>query len=359
MNNQKYIILGLTPQGLALLRELGKAGADVTAFCSSKRNVGYHSRYGEKICYHNMAELKQYITQIVADHKAKPICYITSGEILASILREYKELYDVCNVYSGPYSVIEMLAHKDKMYEYAAKKGFLIAKYATLDKAEVNDLHYPLFLKRNYEIPLFFKAVKISTPEEFQSYVNRISEENKKDVMVQEFIDIPDKYLTNISCQGFWVNGKCAGSYVACQERKLSKGLTSYIEEITNANLVQSIKELVCDFMTELKYKGFAEFEFMYDTRNGKLWFLEVNTRTCGSQSGMHYKFSNISNILLNPSEYRLLQSTTKPLHWMNIQRDIRARIENNDWKHLGDIFHARYDILDIKDLKPFFRQFI
>lgn len=130
-------------------------------------------------------------------------------------------------------------------------------------------------------------------------------------------------------------------------------------EEITNANLVQSIKELVCDFMTELKYKGFAEFEFMYDTRNGKLWFLEVNTRTCGSQSGMHYKFSNISNILLNPSEYRLLQSTTKPLRWMNIQRDVRARIENNDWKHLGDIFHARYDILDIKDLKPFFRQFI
>ena len=33
MNNQKYIILGLTPQGLALLRVLAKAGADVTAFC--------------------------------------------------------------------------------------------------------------------------------------------------------------------------------------------------------------------------------------------------------------------------------------------------------------------------------------
>lgn len=359
MNNQKYIILGLTPQGLALLRELGKAGADVTAFCSSKRNVGYHSRYGEKICYHNMAELKQYITQIVADHKAKPICYITSGEILASILREYKELYDVCNVYSGPYSVIEMLAHKDKMYEYAAKKGFLIAKYATLDKAEVNDLHYPLFLKRNYEIPLFFKAVKINTPEEFQSYVNRISEENKKDVIAQEYIDVPKNQLINISCQGFWTEGRCAGFYVANQKRRLRKGITSYIKEIEDKNILKLMNKLINNFMSELKYNGFAEFEFMYDTGNNNLWFVEVNTRTCGLQSAMSHKFSNLANVILRPDKYQPLQSIAKPLHWMNIQRDIRARIENNDWKHLGDIFHAHYDILDIKDLKPFFRQFI
>lgn len=356
---KKYIILGLTPQGLAVLRVLGRAGADVTAFCTSKRNVGYHSRYGKKVCYRDIPELKNGISQIVNATYGKPVCYITSGEILASVLREYKELYDECEVYSGPYPVIEMLAHKDKMYEYAVGKGFQVAKYATLDKADLADLTFPLFLKRNYEIPLFFKAVKVNTPVEFQSYRERIPEENLKDVIIQEFIDIPDNRLVNISCQGFWKDGKCAGIYVANQKRKLRKGITSYIEEITDKDICNRVKDLTDKFMRNLNYRGFAEFEFMHDQGDDTLWFVEINTRTCGSQSGMNYKFSNLHDAILNPEDYCELQSAVDNLHWMNIQRDVRTRLESGNWKHLGDLFRAKYDILDWNDLMPFVRQFI
>ena len=158
MNNQKYIILGLTPQGLALLRELGKAGADVTAFCSSKRNVGYHSRYGEKICYHNMAELKQYITQIVADHKAKPICYITSGEILASILREYKELYDgLADGKPQPRSL-------DKAVKFSKTfknmRNILLGKsFAGVRHIKAQDSAYPLISHRNRTLRSVFASI--------------------------------------------------------------------------------------------------------------------------------------------------------------------------------------------------------
>lgn len=359
MNRRQYIILGLAPQGLAVLRELGKSGADVTAFCTSKRNVGYYSRYGKKICYNNIDELRKYIAGIISKSNEKPICYITSGEILASVLREYKELYDECDVYSGPYPIVEMLAHKDRMYEYAQRKGFKVAKYATLDKSEIGNLYYPLFLKRNYEIPFFFKAVKLTTQEELQSYKERIPKENLIDVIAQEFIAIPNEELINISCQGFWQEGKCAGYYVANQKRRLRKGLTSYIEEITDAVICKGMREMADDFMGELKYCGFAEFEFMYDKRDDTFWFIEVNTRTCGLQSGLSHKFENLNEAILKPYDPIVLQPVAKPICWMNIQRDFRARLESRDWKNMGDIFRAKYDILSLKDPMPFFRQFI
>ena len=359
MNQTKYIILGLTPQGLSVLRILGRAGADVTAFCSSKHNVGYHSRYGEKVVFSDIDELKQKIREIVKSAQTKPICYITSGELLAAVLREYKELYKECDVLSGPYSVIEMLAHKDKMYEYAIAKGFRVARYATLDKEDVGALQFPLFLKRNYEIPLFFKAVKINSQEEFKHYFERIPVECRKDVIAQEFINIPVCNLLNITCQGFWVEGKCAGLFVANQKRRLRKGITSYIEEITDKALHDKMSKLVFEFMGELKYYGFAEFEFMYDRKTEVLWFIEVNTRTCGLQSAIVHKFKDLQRLVLNPYDFFELSKTDNPIHWMNIQRDIRARLENNNWKNIGDIFTSKYDILDMHDLLPFFMQFI
>lgn len=354
-----YIILGLTPQGLALLRELGKAGAKVFAFCTSKRNVGYHSKYGVKKCYSTIGELKNFISEIISEYKTKPICYISSGEILASILADYKTIYDECDVYSGPYPIIEMLAHKDKMYEYAQSKGLKIAKYRTLDKYSEGDLKYPIFLKRNYEIPLFFKAVKISTPEEFNIYNAQIQKEDYKHVIAQEFIDIPTSQLMNITCQGFFVKGECMGIFIANQTRRLKKGITSYIEELPQNTLTYQIQVLSENFMKELKYCGFAEFEFMYDTINDCLYFVEVNTRTCGSQSVLHHKFTNISDIIINPSKPTKLNPKPGMIKWMNIQRDVRARIEEKNYSNLGDIFHSCFDIFDWNDLNPFIRQFI
>lgn len=359
MKEKKYIILGLTPQGLALLRELGRVGADVTAFCQSKHNVGYSSRYGKKIFFRNVEELKEGIGEIVADSIRKPICYITSGEILALVLREYKELYELCEVSSAPYSVIEMLAHKDRMYAYACSHGLTTAKYITLDKYQNGMLSFPLFLKRNYEIPLFFKAAMIENMDQLEYYISRIPKESLKDVIAQEFINIPSSNLLNLSCQGYYVEGECCGLYLANQKRRLKKGLTSYIEEVTDFNIAQPIERLVRQFMLSLRYSGFAEFEFMYDVQNQRLYFIEVNTRVCGSQSGLHYKFSNLVDVLLFPQKKTQLIVKCDCLKWMNIVRDIRARFESNDFYNLTDLFHAHYDILRWDDIKPFLFQFI
>ena len=354
------IVIGLTPQGLSVLRVLSMAGHNVIAFYQNKKNIGVKSKFGTKIQFADSGDLRRLIRETASKYNGKLLCYITSGELLAMILREYKELYDICDVISGPFETIEKLAHKDIMYQIAISKGFKVAKHYTLDKFSEGDLEFPIFMKRNYEIPLFFKATIIEDKKEFDSYMSRIKEKEKKDILVQEFINIPSKNLMEITAQAFFSCGKMLGVFIANQERRLKKGLTSYIEEITDTEILSHISTLVQEFMLDLKYTGFAEFEFMYNTENKELYFVEVNTRTCGLQSSLYHKWSNLDDVLSNPYNAPILvPRSNKPLRWMNISRDIRVRIQRKNFRNIFDIFRSKYDIFTLSDIKPFISQFL
>lgn len=356
---RSVIILGLTAQGLALLRSLSRNGFQVTAFYQNPKNVGVYSKYGTKIRFDEIEDLKIHINSLISKWGYKPLCFITSGELLAQILQLYPELYELCNVSSGPHEVVEMLAHKDKMYCLAKQKGFTVARYTTLDKYTEGDFDYPLFMKRNFEIPLFFKAVKVKDREAMSAFLSQIKEAEKQHIIVQEWINIPKPDLMNITGQAFYNHGVAKGHFVANQIRKLKKGLTSYLEEITDEKLVKRIIEAMDSFMYDLGYNGFAEFEYMYDRDNEILYFLEVNTRTCGSHSSLNYKFKNIATVVVNPETNENLVSVEKPVKWMNIIRDIRCRFETKDFGHLGEFVHCNYDILDKYDLGPFLHQLL
>ena len=267
VDNQTIVIIGLTPQGLSLLRSLSRIGINVIAFYQNSKNVGVVSKFGEKILFNDTNDLKRKISHLIDELGYSPLCYITSGELLALILQEYPGLYEQCRVSSGPYEVVEQLAHKDKMYELAINKGFTVARYVTLDKYKEGDFQYPCFMKRNYEIPLFFKAAKIESKEMMASYIGRIKEEEKQHILVQEWINIPKDDVINISAQSFYSNGVSKGHYLSSQLRRLKKGITSYIEEITDKETVSIITGLMDSFMRDLKYNHFITICVIYCRR--------------------------------------------------------------------------------------------
>lgn len=356
---KKVIILGLTPQGLSLLRILSRAGIEVHAVCASRKNVGYHSKYGKKYIFNSISELKNIINGIISTTNDRVLCYITSGEILALILREYPELYNICDVVSGPYDTITKLAHKDIMYDIAISKGFNVSPYITLDKYEKGCLSFPCILKRNYEIHTFFKTAIVNNDDELNYYLTRLADNQKKDIILQSFIKIGKRHLKEISAQFFFSHGIEKGSLIAQQQRKLKKGITAFLVEIDDCILIEKIKKLCNAFINGTDYTGFAEFEFMYDSQNKHLFFNEINTRTCGEQSAMNYKFNNLADVIINPYNAPNLSVKNNHVIWMNIQRDIRARFENHDFRNPLDIFKSHFDILDLHDLKPFIKQFI
>lgn len=359
MLSKTYIVIGGTPQGLAIVRVLGRANVALHVLCQSKKNVAYHTRFGIKHLFSNPSDLKNIVAEIVATSEVKPICYIASGEALALILRTFVEIYDMCEVFSQPLSLIQKWAHKDLMYRHAAECGFQVANHVTLDKYTPGDLAFPIVLKRNYEIPLFFKVAYVADEHELAEYVEKIPPQCRQDILVQERIQIDTANLLEISCQGYFAQGQAHGFLIANQLRRASKGLTSYIEEIDDCDVKSMVEKLAAGFMAGTGYTGFAEFEFMYDKSSGINYFIEVNTRTCGLQSSMSSKFENITDVVLNPDQGIDLIARPGLLRWMNIGRDMKVRLQKKDFKRLGDVFHSSYDILDFNDLNPFIRQFI
>ena len=354
----KVLVLGLTPQGLSVLRVLAREGVEVISFYNNQRNVGRYSKYGEKIFFEDIDDLKDKIMELLRTLNYKPLCYITSGEILASVLRDFPEIYSLCRVISGPYEVIEKLAHKNIMYDIAIAKGLNVARFITLDKYSKGDLNFPLFIKRNYEISLFFKADLIPDEKKMNEYLRKIKPEQKKDIILQEYISIPDSNLNEISVQTFFVKGEPKGFLICNQKERLSKGLTAYLEEIDDLEIRNKMKTLCSSFMRDLHYTGFAEFEFMYDTQKKELFFIEVNTRTCGLQSSLNHKFSNLGQILKSPFDAPPLIERQNHLKWINIQRDLRARFQKKNFSNLSIFYQSSYDILDFDDIRPFIRQF-
>ncbi|MBD5205140.1 MAG: hypothetical protein HDS84_02030 [Bacteroidales bacterium] len=364
-----YIIIGLTPQGLSLLRTFSRAGATVYAFYNSYKNVGRFSKYGVKKYFETIDSLKEQIAEIIAKFHCKPICYIASGEMLALILSEFPELYAMCNVSSGPFDVIKDLAHKDRIYNYARSLGFHIPNYVTLDSYKPGSIKFPAFIKRNYEIKLFFKAEKIKDESELMEYMSRIDKNNLKDIILQEYIS-GDK-IFYLSSQCFFVDGKLAGCLITNEKRRFKNGITSTAEELPASKLKSEIEGLCTNFFlkpapdsSEISssnhlpyrhYSGLADFEFIYDARNDKLWFMEINTRSSGLQSSLVAKFSNIAEVLLNPDKYIKLIPAVERVRWMNILRDIRVRLRYRNFSNLTDIFHSSFDDWDVRDPRPFF----
>lgn len=352
-----FILIGLTPQGLSMLRLLARAGFRVIAFTNTKNAVGYGSKYGEKHVFSSVDDLKTRISNIVSNYEDKLNCIITSGELLAVVLTGFPELYEMCEVQSGPYSLIKMLSNKKLMYDFAQTKGLKCAKHTLLKDYEKGELKFPVILKRNVEVPLFFKTKKIDTEKGLTSFIARIDKNNYRHILVQEFITIQN--FKDISFQAYLFRGEIKAVFLCYQERRLKIGITSFLKEIDDEKISRKITQKCKAFFVETEYTGFCEFEFMYDLNTEELYFIEINTRTCGLHSAFGHKFSDLHELYLNIDLPPVLKEKPGTISWINIARDIKARFQNKDIKNLSQFFTSKYDILDSHDLTPFFYQFV
>lgn len=353
----KFIIIGLTPQGLALLRLLSRAGHQVFAFSNTKKAVGLYSKYGEKLFFSDIEDLKVKIASIVRKSGDPVKCIIASGELLALILEEYPELYAVCDVESGPFDLVKMLSHKSLMYDFATTRGLKTAKFSLLSNFYNGCLEFPVILKRNYEISTPFKIKIIESEAEFIAFKEMLPAALSRHILVQELI-AADPVL-NLSCQVYLRNGKIQFDLCCIQERRISSGITSFLVEVESAEIRSTLVEAASRLFADTKYNGFAELEFLYSTTEKNLYFIEVNTRPCGLQSSLHHKFKGIESIYNDNYTPSSVKRNPERLIWINILRDIRSRVES---KYLGkpwQFFLAKKDIFDWRDPVPFFMQLI
>ena len=165
-NLEPIIIIGLTPQGLFLLREFGKMGYPVYAL-AKKDDVGIYSRFGEKIIIESQKDIIQNIEKIQNStkiHEKNPRCYIAGGFFLKEILECHPELFNRLDIIPSPLNALNILTKKTALYSLANDLGIISPHTETIFNISNNknfheSFSFPLIVKCN-EVPTEFIKIK-------------------------------------------------------------------------------------------------------------------------------------------------------------------------------------------------------
>lgn len=148
------------------------------------------------------------------------------------------------------------------------------------------NLPYPLALKPSssteyskVEFEGKEKSYKIKNEEELKKVINKIYSSNYKDnIIVQDYIPGNDDTMWVMNCYSD-KNGKvkmmCLGHCIL--EEHTPYGIGNYKAIISEGN--EKLYKKIKNFLEEIKYVGFSNFDLKYDYRDKKFKLFEMNVR--------------------------------------------------------------------------------
>lgn len=356
-NKNEIMILGLTPAGLFLLRELSRSGKNVLAV-GLKDNIGLYSKYGHKICLSKIEEVEDVINKYFHPDVTTYICSDPFINYLLDknhkILKEKKCFPD--------YKSAKIFSDKLLTGQLADTLGIAYPKMYSLSNVTNDNIKkYPLILKWNrrktFNEP--FKTIIINSKYELE----RISKNYKRfhnNLIVQKYIR--DECTVNISYGGYYLHGNEKMHIIVLQKRQYPKGITCFAEEY-KGKYYQKIWEISKKIISNIEFNGFAEVEFRVDIIKNKIYLIEVNPRTWGWIKVLKKKYKKLdldfiqNNIILNENSVcstNIVRDTRAIINMLKTNPDIRilrSVIDDYRKKPIMDIFETN-------DLKPFFMQF-
>lgn len=350
------MILGLTPQGLFLLREFSRAGLKVIAVgCNT--HVGMKSRYGTKILIRDFHELEHIFNKYL--HKDIMI-HVASDPFLnylVDMCPQRTNNYMFFPNYGGAYVFTSKIRTEDlaKNLGIPCPVSFRLSEIP--DKSYAHT--YPLIAKWNRKYGNEeFKTIIIHSEKELESFKN--THGNNDEIILQNYI--PGGHNADISYGGFFQNGKELFHIVVQQKRQYPKGLSSFVEEYEGEHS-EKVRNMSRLLMKKTAYQGFVEAEYRINEDEGQVYLIEVNPRVCGWIKIVKKKFdivwTDLSKIPRTNSE--------KSVSWVNLVRDARSILNTALTKpHQIDLLdiisdyrnNPIVDIFEWSDPFPFISQF-
>jgi len=354
--NFDVVLIGLGPQGLALLRTFARNGYRVLAL-GRKNELGIHSKYGEIIVINVLSELDEVLFKVLSQDLQ---VHITGDYFLNYLLDNHRTIFDQYRVYPTRKSA-EIFRDKIATGEMANSLGISYPEACHL--SEVNTATYSTFpavvkWHRVVDEQTGFKIFMINSRENLVSFLERTAFKEK--LIIQRYVsgDMRD----NLSYGGYWVEGKEIVSIIFRYLRQYPKGISSFSEQLDSpyATEMSRVAQLL---LQKVSFSGFVEIEFKVDEKDGSLWLIEVNPRAWGCVKIFMDKFESS---VLNVCKDRAIR-TSQGRCWVNIVRDIRAILfllknipsEFRFFEIVASYFRRPItDIFDLKDIKPFIMQF-
>ena len=278
------------------------------------------------------------IHQLSKEYKNKKIILLGAGDnYINMITKNRKQLPENIIVPFIPYELMNNLQKKDYFYALSEEVGvdypdtLLVSKEMGLN-FEV-PFEYPVILKSsesihywNYPFEGQEKVYIIQNREELNRTVDMIFNSGYPEkLIIQDMIPGNDEYmyvLTSYSDQSGKVVMMCLGNVLLEEHTPLGKGNHAVIITDHNAELMKQAKE----FLENIHYVGFSNFDIKYDYRDGKYKFFEINTRQGRSNYYVTASGFNVARYLVEDYIYNNkmeLELSKEPHLWMVVPKKV------------------------------------
>lgn len=291
-------ILGMTVNGLSILKSLGRRGIVTYGADADPTKIGFFSRY----CRHRVLledPLKEpgavldKIRKVAAGTRTRPVLFLASDDYLGLFAAHYRELESLF-LHSLPApEVIDRILDKRKLAAVAEEAGVphprTLAVASPEEAAELAPtLHYPVLIKpavgylvRRQEP---FLRRKLIVAEDARSLVEmlRTAGAAAAEMMIQELVPGPDSAFYK-----FRTYYSRAGKPLACfTDRKVRQypihyGYGCAMESVWEPEVARLGRKL----LDALGYRGIGGVEFKRDERDGRFKLIEVNGRTAMNEA--------------------------------------------------------------------------
>jgi len=237
----------------------------------------------------------------------------------------------------GDYSFLEELMDKEKFYELCEKHNIDYPKTyicTVRDFENVTVLFDPPYILKPANQVEYYKhkfegqkkVFKLNSKRELEETIKKVYQAGYTDNMiVQDFLPGDDTYmrvLTSYSDKHGKVKMMCLGHVLLEEHTPYGIGnhaviITEYEEE-----LMRQFKE----FLEDINYVGFSNFDIKYDTRDNKYKVFEINTRQGRSNFYVTGSGHNIARLFVEDYLYNnpLDEDIAKNEHlWMVVPKQV------------------------------------
>lgn len=226
---------------------------------------------------------------------------IPCHDIYVALLLENADKLTSYFVYNCPkWELADSFLDKEKFYRmYSGKLNFARTEYYDCSEEKTpmipKDMVYPLIIKPGDGIEYFKhsfegqpKVFKATTPDNAVNFINRVKQSGYTgSLLVQEFILGDD---SNLFDAVFYCNSKgkaelATFAQIGLQEHSPSAigNATVLINGYNQYGKTEETVEMLKQFLEEVGYTGFCEFDLKYDNRDNTFKVMEINPRQARS----------------------------------------------------------------------------
>jgi predicted ATP-grasp superfamily ATP-dependent carboligase len=375
MKTAGAVITGGDFMALGVIRSLGRKGIRVHVL-DHELSIGRFSRYCRSYTVApTPRQEKEYLSFLIDfARKLEPgkwVLYANTDRVVGLLSKHRRILEEYYHIPTPDWEVIKYVYNKKNAYRLAESLGIPAPRtYYPQDRGDLEKLgiSFPVIIKpatRDDFFDLFYKKAFLvrDKPHLLQTYQKVCDLMDPSEILIQEFIPGGPKHLYSF-CP-FFKEGKVVARIMARRSRQHPMDFghaTTFAETV----YIPELEDMGKKFLEKIHYYGLAEVEFMFDTRDQKYKFLEVNARVWGWHTlaigaGIDLPYLLYQDVIGQPVK---LPSSCNDVKWIRMITDIpmvmsemmKGRISPKDY--LSSLRGKReYAVFSLDDPLPFFAE--